>query len=266
MVRPKGRQRKEDSRNLRFLGGCGQSPPWLCSLVEGGRADGLFRRNGAEKCANAFVRNPSPPESRKRQGRNTPIFQLCRAEPVGRAANFRANFHGAAAKLNALQAFNAPTCHGNSRNTSFNVLPRRVPIHAEPSAVPHTRRTPRFSSLRGEKARKQPERQLQRSSSHRSNPSITSAAPHTRRTPRFSSLRGEKRKNSRNASFNVLPHIVPIRAEPLSLPHTRRTPRFSALRGEKARTQPERSTFSPASFQSTQNHPPLPATALSDLP
>ena len=174
---------------------------WVCGWVVPTKRSGA----SAEKCANAFVRNPSPPESRKRQGRNAPIFQPCRAEPVGRAANFRANFHGAAAKLNAPQAFNAPTCHGNSRNTSFNVLPRRVPIRAEPSAVPHTRRTPHFSSLRGEKARKQPERQLQRSSPQRSNPRRTSAVPHTRRTPRFSSLRGEKaRKQPERSTFS--PH------------------------------------------------------------
>ena len=85
---------------------------WACGWVVPTKRSGVR----AEKCAIAFVRSPSPPESRKRQGRNTPIFQPCRAEPVGRAANFRANFHGAAAKLNAPQAFNAPTCHGNSRN------------------------------------------------------------------------------------------------------------------------------------------------------
>ena len=137
---------------------------WACGWVVPTKRSGA----SAEKCAIAFVRNPSPPESRKRQGRNTPIFQPCRAEPVGRAANFRANLHGAAAKLNAPQAFNAPTCHGNSRNASFNVLPRRVPIHAEPSAVPHTRRTPRFSSLRGEK--RESSRNAQRSPPPRSNP------------------------------------------------------------------------------------------------
>ena len=48
----------------------------------------------------------------------------------GGRANFRANFHGAAAKLNALQAFNAPTCHGNSRNANFPVF-----LHTTPNAL-----------------------------------------------------------------------------------------------------------------------------------
>ncbi len=64
----------------------------------------------------ALRRNPSPPEPKIKRRTNASFFCPRSADAVGRAANFRANFHGAAAKLNALQAFNAPTCHGNSRN------------------------------------------------------------------------------------------------------------------------------------------------------
>ena len=93
---------------------------------------------------------------------------------------------------------------------TLNVLPRIVPIHAEPPPLPHTRRTPRFSSLRGEK--RESSRNVQRSPSHRSNPRRPSAAP----------------LYSQNATL------------------------FLSSR-RKARKQPERSTFSPAGFQSTQN-------------
>ena len=69
---------------------------------------------------------------------------------------------------------------------------------------PTTCRTARSSSLRGEKTRKQPEHQLQRSLSLTSNPRRTSAASHTHRTPRFSSLRGEKaRKQPERSTFSL---------------------------------------------------------------
>ena len=144
---------------------------WACGWVVPTKRSGA----SAEKCAIAFVRSPSPPESQKQQGRNASIFQPCRAEPVGRAANFRANFHGAAAKLNAPQAFNAPTCHGNSRNASFNVLPRRVPIRAEPPPSPILAERHAFP-LFAEKKREN-SRNAQRSPPPRSNPRRTSAVP-----------------------------------------------------------------------------------------
>ena len=125
---------------------------------------------------------------------------------------------------------------------------------------PYSQNATLFLSSR-RKARKQPERQLQRSPPHRSKPRRTSAAPHTRRTPRFFSLRGEKRENSQNASFNVLPRRVPIHAEPSAAPlYSQNTTLFLSSR-RKARKQPEHSTFSPAALQSTQNHLPLPILA-----
>ena len=225
---------------------------WACGGVVPTKRSGA----SAEKMPRSICRNSCPPESRKQQGRNASIFQLCRAEPVGRAANFRANFHGAAAKLNAPQAFNAPTCHGNSWNASFNVLPRIVPIRAEPSAAPlYSQNATLFLSSRRKSAKTAGTLNvLPRIVPIRAEPS---AAPHTRRTPRFSSLRGEKRENSRNAQRSPSHRSNPRRTS--AVPYTRRTPRFSSLRGEKARKQPERSTFSLAAFQSTQNlrRPPI---------
>ena len=105
-VRSKKRQQKENPRNLRFLGGCGQSPS----------GPELLCKEHARKNAQSLRRNPSPPEPKIKRRINASFFCPRSADAVGRATNFRANFHGAAAKLNALQAFNAPTHHGNSRN------------------------------------------------------------------------------------------------------------------------------------------------------
>ena len=144
-------------------------------------------------------RNPSPPEPKIKRRKNASFFCPRSADAVGRAANFRANFHGAAAKLNAPQAFNAPTCHGNSRNASFNVLPRLVPIRAEPPPFPilaERHAFPLFAEKKRENSRNASFNVLPRRVPICAEPS---AAPRTRRTPRFSSLRGEKRENSRNA-------------------------------------------------------------------
>ena len=93
-----------------------------------------------EKMPRAFTHNPSPPEPKIKRRTNASFFCPCSADAVGRATNFRANFHGAAAKLNALQAFNAPTHHGNSRNSGLR--PR-----ATADAQRATRSARRWSAL-----------------------------------------------------------------------------------------------------------------------
>ena len=94
----------------------------LGSLAGAGRARRDLSRCAKSmhgKCSEPSARSPSPPEPKIKRRTDASFFYPCSADAVGRAANFRANFHGAAAKLNALQAFNAPTCHGNSRNGSL---------------------------------------------------------------------------------------------------------------------------------------------------
>ena len=169
--------------------------------------------------------------------------------------------------------------------------------------LPYTRRTPRFSSLRGEKARKQPERStfspasFQSAQNHPPLPILAERhafplfAEKSAKTvgtlnvlPRIVPIHAEpppspilaerhafplfvekKRENSRNAQRSPPPRSNPRRTS--AVPHTRRTPRFSSLRGEK-RESSRNASFNVllAAFQSTQNHPPFPATALSDLP
>ena len=75
----------------------------------------------------------------------------------------------------------------------------------------------------------------------------------------------KKRENSRNAQR--FPRIVPIRAEPPPLPVLAERPAYPLFAEKSAKTAgTPASTFSLADIQSVQNHPPLPATALSDLP
>ncbi len=160
--------------------------------------------------------------------------------------------------MNAPQAFNVPTCHGNSRNASFNVLPRRVPIHAEPPPSPilaERHAFPLFAEKKSESSRN-----AQRSPPQRSNPRRTICrSPYSQNATLFLSSRRKARKQpERQLQRSPPPRSNPHRTS--AVPHTRRTPRFSSLRGEKALKQPERSTFSPASFQSAQNHLPLPYT------
>ena len=75
--------------------------------------------------------------------------------------------------------------------------------------------------------------------------------PYTRRTLRFFSLRGEKRESSRNAQRSPPQRSNPRRTIRRSSYSQNATLFLSSQR--KARKQPERSTFSLASFQSAQN-------------